>query len=139
MQSPGGHQSKQISYNCEQCGFRSFNKHNYNKHIRTIKHSQISAQSTCHSRNSCDKCGKTYCTRSGLWKHQRTCYIFPDDASSKDVSTESPPLTMEAASTLITQLVKENTDLKQMLIDDHIHTKTMMMEIVKSTTSANRS
>lgn len=50
-------------YRCEKCDFETPYESHYNRHIRTSKHVIY----------VCEKCKKTYKTRSGLWKHKHTC------------------------------------------------------------------
>jgi hypothetical protein len=70
----------------------------YQKHIATGKHKSIDKPKA----NTCDKCGKSYETMSGLWKHSRKC-------ASQSKSMES----------IIVQLLKDNQEFKQLIIDQN--------------------
>ena len=55
---------------CEHCNFFSNNKTDYDRHILTLKHKNIS--NLYNNKFSCD-CGARYKYRQGLWKHQQKC------------------------------------------------------------------
>jgi hypothetical protein len=62
---------------CIVCNFSSSKKNHYIKHCTTIKHKQ---QIQTHIKeNVCINCNKLYKTRSGLWKHSKTCKSFVVD------------------------------------------------------------
>lgn len=55
---------------CKCCNFTSSKKSNYDRHIMTLKHKK---EQTIGSKGACEKCGKSYATRAGLWKHTQSC------------------------------------------------------------------
>jgi len=71
---------------CVYCGIKTNNKKDFNNHLLTAKHqkrefvnkslTQISPkhENIEHS-NVCIKCGKTYSSRAGLWKHKQQCCL----------------------------------------------------------------
>ena len=64
-------------YFCKECDFGSSNVSNYTKHCETKKHAKKNAKK-CKKmqKNGMELncvCGATYKTRSGLWKHAKTC------------------------------------------------------------------
>ncbi len=56
---------------CEACGYGTSRANDWAKHIATRKHQAESASKCCST--ACRSCGKRYNTRSGLWKHEKTC------------------------------------------------------------------
>jgi hypothetical protein len=69
--------------------------------LNTEKHLNIEKQALVLDGYSCDVCGKTYASTSGLWKHVKKCKA----ASNVD--------------NIIAQLLKDNTEIKQFLIDQN--------------------
>ena len=71
---------------CKKCDYRCSNKYNFNKHLLTTKHimeTNGNAVETQKLRFEC-ACGKTYKTRSGLFKHKKKCtYIVVKSHVSK--------------------------------------------------------
>ena len=78
---------------CEQCDYLCSKKFNWDKHLLTSKHSQVTlgdafvakvAKSSKKEFYSCEKCKKIYSSRNGLWKHKKICYekIFNDEITT---------------------------------------------------------
>ena len=69
-------------YSCIFCEYNTSRKSSYDRHILTSKHiNHVEvvkiATKKCNRVQSnnflCEKCGKEYMDRSGLWKHQKKC------------------------------------------------------------------
>jgi hypothetical protein len=60
-------------FDCKSCDYVTNKKYNYDKHILTPKHDYF--KNTHIDKNHCTKCGKEFKTRSGIWKHEKTCKI----------------------------------------------------------------
>jgi len=60
-------------FECEKCNFYCSKQSDYNRHIKTVKHTNITSN---HPKNAaeyvCD-CGKIYNARNSLWYHKRQC------------------------------------------------------------------
>ena len=99
-------------FECSDCHYITSNKKDYTKHLMTIKH-KTTTKSTFVNKNPqksqipfiCD-CGRYYKERSGLWRHKKKC-----DNNNNDEKNE--PSDKE----LIMLLIKENSDLKNMVLD----------------------
>ena len=102
------------NYNCNICAYYTSKKCNYEKHILTSKHikSMISNENVAKvakivkSRTVtyiCSNCNKQYKDNSGLWRHSKKC--------CKETNTK--------AQELIQYLIKENSEFKQLLIDQN--------------------
>jgi hypothetical protein len=107
-------------YNCDICDYKCYKISDLERHKTTLKHKQNDQElllddpkrakrATPEYDYKCD-CGKTYKYKQGLWKHKQNCNY--DNSNNK--------------SDLIMLLIKENTELKQ-----------MVMEIVKNGTTNN--
>ena len=97
-------------YFCENCDYKTVKKCNYtthllsSKHIKTINNNENKQKIS--SKHKCEKCEKEYNDRAGLWRHKKKCFqkeeIKDIEASDKD---------------LIMLLIKENAELKNMMMD----------------------
>ena len=127
-------QKMQNTFECKVCDFKTFNKYNYNKHILTLKHKNLSNSDTIvsNSDNKMQKmqlvetniifnfecnCGKKYKYRQGLSYHKKKCsYIVTEEI------IENPDKNVEFKNMFLT-LVNENRELRNMMIDQQ---KTMV-------------
>ena len=76
---------KKTNYYCELCDYKSSNKTDFHRHLKTKKHkkrfsagnnfSEIShtIKKTHNNRKFSCECGRIFKTRSGLWKHIKIC------------------------------------------------------------------
>jgi len=93
---------------CEKCSFTCCNKNDYNRHILTRKHKILSNTTEKTQKNSeytCDYCAKNYKHHSSLWNHKKKC-IQKEEILENDNNKE-----------LIMILIKENSELKNMMMD----------------------
>ena len=73
-------------YICEICDYNTSKLSDYERHLKTNKHvsnskknvSKSSAKSQKVAAKICS-CGRQFKTRSGLWKHKKTCFDVSDD------------------------------------------------------------
>ena len=56
--------------------------------------------------HQCVCCKKTYTTRSGLWKHQRSCFISLNQSDKEEQNTN-----------IVVELLKDNNDFKQLIME----------------------
>lgn len=82
-------QDENIDFYCEICDFNCNKRGDYNRHMSTSKHvsnatqmmffatkkpsNYIKLHQSIISSHECDKCGKSYNSRSGLWRHNKIC------------------------------------------------------------------
>ena len=119
---------KNADFTCILCDFKCCKKSNYETHCMTTKHIyrhngnflETAEMPKC-ADHICD-CGKKYETKSGLWKHQKTC-----KNEKKDIK-EAEILAMKE---IMTYLMKENSEMKTMMMDQ----QSMMLEVVKNGTT----
>jgi len=99
---------------CNFCDFKCSKNSNYIKHLTTPKHLNRTNLNILEQKNAkkchlCKYCGKPYNARNSLWYHQKKCAI--DNYTEKDEKDE--PTDKE----LIMMLIKENSELKNMVLD----------------------
>jgi hypothetical protein len=113
-----GNQKLQKSCNfliCEICDYSTCRKSSYDKHLLTSKHEKQASgnvmetksckklQKVAHISYCCENCNKNFTNRSGLWKHTQKCIVTNEkEHTDKD---------------LIMMLIKENSELKNMVLD----------------------
>jgi hypothetical protein len=112
-------------YSCDICHFYSHKKSNFNEHLSTRKHIEainsnenpaISSQN--YPKYCCSNCGRVYKDNSGLWRHKKKC----TNISIQDLDNE------EKQQQLIEYLLKENSEFKQMMMEQNKH----MVELAKN-------
>jgi hypothetical protein len=113
---------------CFFCDYNTSNKYDYTKHLSTLKHhrcSQATQNGDLATKNrqksqddyTCEFCEKTYKDKTGLWRHKQKC------TSEKEESTLSN-ICLDNASTInkdnfVNYLIKENSDFKEMLLEQN--------------------
>ena len=103
---------------CEKCDYTCSKKFNFNRHLLSSKHLQVTkgdvlASKTSHMEPShvCDNCNKEYSSRNGLWKHKTKCIL--QNCQTNMISKNSNEPTDKD---LIMMLIKENSELKNMMM-----------------------
>ena len=111
-------------YECIQCNYKCCKKSDYNKHIHTRKHQNrtnrtIKSQKVA-TEYVCD-CGKVYKARNSLWYHKQRCGTSQSQPNTiTDVSPPEPiPVTPQIDASLIVELLKENKELREMMIEQN--------------------
>ena len=111
---------------CEKCDYVTCNKKDYNKHLKTKKHSSVSDTDDKASKKSQNKntnytcnCGKKYKHRQSLYNHKTKCNIL----NGIENINKDQPITKE----LVLQLIQQNQKLQEMLHEQH----NKMYEIAK--------
>ena len=104
-------------YNCILCDFNCSKPRDWTRHLSTAKH-QIRTNTKEKPPKSpatyiCN-CGKKYKHASSLWNHQQKCLT---DASNNFVIDKE----------LVMLLIKENSELKTMMLEEHKSTQQIMM------------
>ena len=114
---------------CSNCDFICSKKGDYNRHLLTDKHKNVIYSTDFNkihqntSKYICE-CGKLYKERTGLWYHKKKCKDKIEEVNPPDCKDKQINDTEE----LIKYLMKENTEFKQMLIDQNKH----MIEMAKN-------
>ena len=130
---------------CEICDYHTSKKYNMDKHLFTAKHLNcyklnslatnsntfVAKVATPNAIIICANCEKTFGSRSGLWRHKKICDVI----SSKNTNTSNnlnnvhnnPNINDKD---LIMTLIKENSELKTMMLD----TQNKMMDVLQKGT-----
>ena len=126
--------SKQFS--CLTCDYFCCKQSEFNKHILTNKHKNLQ-NPTLNSHNqklfSC-KCGKTYKHSSTLYAHIKKCLIHQSaNVISHDTIIDNP----NEQQKLIDYLMKENSEFKQLMIDQNKHMLDLAHKVGNNNNSNN--
>ncbi len=124
---PFGVKSTSPNFECKLCDFKCSKQSDWNRHIKTQKHSSILIAKTPHDKTHFCLCGKGFVTNSGLWRHKQKCSniaITPSITSTSDMVTNynQIALTPDVLKSLITPelcvaLFQQNKELQTMLVD----------------------
>ena len=120
-------------FKCAICDFITCKKTNYDLHIQTQKHIRNTLATNGNTKNEkmfkCDNCGKKYKDRTGLWRHSKKCATNIDDIDSSEegnIVIYNEPTDKN----LIMMLIKENSELKTMMMEQ----QNMMMKVIENGT-----
>jgi hypothetical protein len=112
--------SKKVAsfFSCIPCAYNTNRKCNYDKHLLTAKHievtlgdKKVAKSSTKNINHICCECGKIYESRNGLWKHSKSC-VKPQPNISinyeqiQQNTTEQMKLFTEAIKTTVIEVMK---------------------------------
>ena len=117
----------QHEYFCEKCDYKCSKIYNWKKHLDTAKHNMetigndLGAKSGKKGQHEyiCEKCDKYFHTNSGLWRHNKKCYI---DKTNPEITPE-----------LIIEIIKQNSELQK----QNSELQKQMVEVIKNGTGSN--
>jgi hypothetical protein len=103
-----------IMFECKICDYSTSRQSQHDRHLLTDKHKnrQKSTMSDKESSDYICHCGKIYKERTGLWRHKKKCL-----QRIKNHKSNLP--TSENVESLVQYLMKENSDFKQLIIDQN--------------------
>lgn len=137
MELAGTLDPKSKQYRCNVCDYTTSRLNDYNKHLLTVRHNLANtSHKLATTRNqvatNCDSgdfvcvCGTFYKSRSGLWKHRKTCFqkepIYATNEQKQKLFSDE----------MVLELIKQNKELQMFLIE---HTK--IYQINNTMTNSN--
>jgi hypothetical protein len=119
-------------FECIKCDFKCSKKSNFTKHIMTPKHTNATKcyenATQMEEKNAvCPFCKKNFKHSSSMYRHKKTC------KNTVEQSLQNNDNQLIDTEDLIKYLMKENTEFKQMLIDQN----KQMIEIAKNAGNNN--
>jgi hypothetical protein len=130
---------------CKFCDYYTCKKNDYDKHLFTRKHLGMVTMETLETKkslkvarenvakhNECKKCNKIYNTRSGLWKHIKTCNIIINETIiSSDIYNNTIHINENDTESDNCKNVLYNADNKDELLLKLIKNSEEMMKVIK--------
>jgi hypothetical protein len=123
-------------FSCEFCNFNCYNKKDFNRHLQTKKHKNLSEEKQKKDEKKtkntfskkCIYCNKSYKTDSGLWKHQQKCKDNTSNTNEKQNNNNEE----DKYKQLILDVIHKNNELQKLLVDQaQQHTKNLEKIIPK--------
>jgi len=120
------------SFCCKSCDYYTSRKSQYDRHILTRKHIENDKMITKSSEKvpkvaepmfACE-CGKEYKHRQGLWKHKKSCTFQEENEiiitePNIEIHNTTDPDKLTIITELFQEQLKENKELKEMLIEQN--------------------
>jgi len=142
-------------YECFECGIKTNNKKDFNKHLNTAKHLKIiKGEDNGDGGNklpiyNCKLCNKTYNSRNGLWKHKPKCNY--KNANGNDIISDeeniiiNTKLTQDSSevihlTNLVIKLMNSNDEIQKQNSDLHkktIELQEKMLDVCKNSNTTN--
>ena len=122
------------NYRCNICDYNTSRKYNLEIHLNSIKHKNRLL--TTKNNESlveiskiykCQNCSKEFNDRAGLWRHKKKCVEKETEMESNELSEQNDSIE------LIKYLMKENSEFKQMIIEQN----KQMIEMSKNNSVTN--
>ena len=123
---------------CENCDLKTNNKKDFNRHLNTLKHNELSSVNTLltnpkhnDNKNICIACNKFYKSRVGLWKHKKICLQTNNKNTptiNSNTNTDSLSLSSQITPELILTVLEQNKELTNLVVEQN---KTIM-ELAKN-------
>jgi hypothetical protein len=117
-------------YYCKNCDCKCSTKYNFERHIKTRKHLETGEENS--SAKPLCSCGKSFNSRSGLWKHKKVCkHVLEETDLEKEIDKDAE---------LVWTLVKQNQDFKDMMMEQQKFLAEIMLNpttVINNITNAN--
>ena len=127
---------KNAEFVCNLCDFKCYKNADWKRHTETKKHmyrhngnfisKNADKNAEKNAVNTCD-CGRSYASNSGLWKHKKIC---------QSVTLKNTIQTTDIHA-FVNFLIKENSDLKTLLLDQNNKMENVTMELAKNSGNNN--
>ena len=115
-------------FECKVCDFTSSKESEYNRHLLTGKHKQLTNIENVNNNAkvlSCDLCSKHYFSRVGLWKHAKVCTKKPNDSLIA-------PETTEVTTNMLVEIVNYNKEMVEIIKEQNTQIKQIISSIQSS-------
>ena len=127
-------------FECKICNYVASRKYNLEIHNNGIKHKnlvlkinedeklvKLSKTSKGSKKYECESCEKQYTNKSGLWKHKKKCI---DEIGLADLKNDLANEKQQQQ--LVEYLLKENSEFKQLMMDQNNKIMELTNSILKS-------
>jgi hypothetical protein len=119
-----------LKYYCNFCHYGTCKKSSFDDHNLSAKHKKAAESKQMETLENnilpkiffCENCEKNFKNRSGLWKHKKKCFENEEHVDSNNLNQQNDSVE------LIKYLMKENSEFKQMIIEQN----KQMIEMTKN-------
>jgi hypothetical protein len=110
---------------CEYCEYITDKTKDFKKHLLTSKHKMETFGNNLETNLShqCNFCKKIFKSRSGLWKHKKTCQNLNCDDEKTNTYDISPEL--------ILNIIQQNTEFKDMLVEQNKINQELQKQVIE--------
>jgi hypothetical protein len=119
---------------CDNCDYNTSNKYDYERHLSTTKHknNELTTKSCVQKKLQCINCDKPFNDRAGLWRHNKKCVLSQHSFTPQNILVNISDLQNDhiKQQQLVEYLLKENSEFKQLMIEQN----KQMLELVKNIT-----
>jgi hypothetical protein len=107
-------------YLCEKCNYKTQHKRDYDKHLLTAKHKNLTNSGEKDTEKLiCSGCGKKYTSRAGLWSHSKKCSKILDELVTMEKANVKKAFNVETNAGIIMEIIKENQEFKNLLVEQN--------------------
>ena len=121
---------KLLKFSCNLCNFICSNKHDYTRHLTTIKHKTMTSNDTKNATEYRCLCGKKYKYRQGLSVHKKDCNFVEKKKEAINESNEKNTDIVEIDKELLIKMLLKNQDIMENVILKNQEVMEKMMEIM---------
>jgi len=138
-------EKNECKFVCHNCDFKCCYNSDWIRHLSTAKHSvshngikmeQMEPRKTRKTRKTSDffcDCGRSYSNKSNLGKHKKSCQRSPEATGKPEKPEKLEKLENKMdVYDLVKYLMKENSELKTLLVDQSNKMGDVTMELVKN-------
>ena len=126
---------------CNNCDFKCSKKGDWNRHIVTEKHlltngNKMETNGTIITSHHCMVCDKKYMSRTGLWKHTKTCTKTNNIVTSDLANTNLMVMIINDNK----EMRNDNKEMRNLLMEqfkEKDEIKTMIIDVIKNGTTSN--
>jgi len=102
---------------CENCNYSTSRKSQYDRHLNTPKHINLTNLNNLSSESSadffrCNNCNKIYKSRVGLWNHKKKCTKIKNEENINEQI-------QEISTDLILNIIQQNQEFKDLLLEQN--------------------
>lgn len=116
---------KTSKYNCDICNISTNIKIIYTRHLTTSKHKKLSEPNSNNdiNYNTCDICNKKYISRTGYWRHKKTCKQLEKVPENHFITLSHETQTLKEIKEEIKNLAQVMSEIRAPNINSNIETQ----------------
>ena len=115
-------EKSQSKYVCIKCEYSTCSNKDYNKHLSTRKHRNVTSETNKSLLLSCEQCNKLFTNRTSLWRHKKKhmdihTYIDLDNENvNENVNENDNDKSEPSIVSMFADMITQNKELQKMLL-----------------------